>query len=426
MTLTVWITITIIALILSALFSGSEIAYISSDKVRVELDIKKGGIINRIINLFYTRQNMFITTVLVGNNVVLIIYGMGMSELFNPWLEQINPNEAFVLAMQTIISTGIILFIGEFFPKTIFRVNPNTSLKIFALPIYLFYICLYPITRFTAFLSKVLMRLVGARSEDSELGMLTVGELNQYLQRTIDESDHDKAVEHEVKIFHNAIDFSSTYLRDCMIPRNEIVAIDIDETSTEELRQLFTKTGRSKIIVFREDIDNILGYIHVSELFQPERDWRDEIKPVEYAPETLLANKMMRRLLSEKRSIAVVIDEFGGTSGLVTLEDLVEEIFGDIQDEHDNRHLTARLIAPGVYEFSGRIEIDTLRETYHIDIPEDDEYQTLAGYILTNLGALPKQGDTFIIDGITFQIIKAAATKIELIRVTLPQNEETK
>ncbi len=426
MTPAVWITITLISLVLSALFSGSEIAYISSDKVRVELDVKKGGIINRIINLFYNRQNMFITTVLVGNNVVLIIYGMGMSELFNPWLETISTNEAFILASQTILSTGIILFIGEFFPKTVFRINPNTSLKIFAFPIYLFYILLYPITRFTAFLSKALMRLVGAHSQDSELGMLTVGELNQYLQRTIDDSDHTQEVEHEVKIFHNAIDFSSTYLRDCMIPRNEIVAIDIDETSTEELSRLFTSSGRSKIIVYREDIDNILGYIHVSELFRPDHDWREEIKPVEYAPETLLANKMMRRLLSEKRSIAVVVDEFGGTSGLVTLEDLVEEIFGDIQDEHDNRHLTARVIADGVYEFSGRIEIDTLRDIYHIDIPEDDEYQTLAGYLLTNIGALPKQGDIFTLDDITFQIVKAAATKIELIRITLPTHTDEK
>lgn len=426
MTITIWITIVLISLVLSALFSGSEIAYISSDKVRVELDIKKGGIINRIINLFYTNQNMFITTVLVGNNVVLIIYGIGMSALLDPWLHRIYPNEAFVLAMQTIISTIIILFIGEFFPKTTFRINPNASLKVFASPIYLFYIILYPITRFTALLSKALMRLAGARSKDSELGGLTVGELNQYLRRTIDETPQPEAVEHEVKIFHNAIDFSSTYLRDCMIPRNEIVAIDIDETSTEELSQLFTTSGRSKIIVYQEDIDNILGYIHVSELFQPGKNWREEIKPVEYAPETLLANKMMRRLLTEKRSIAVVIDEFGGTSGLVTLEDLVEEIFGDIQDEHDNRHLTARQISEGVYEFAGRIEVDTLRDTYHIDIPEDDQYQTLAGYLLTHLGALPKQGDTFDIEGITFHIIKASATRIELIRVTLPVSAEAK
>ncbi|MCM1517647.1 MAG: hemolysin family protein [Pseudoflavonifractor sp.] len=420
MSLTIWITIAIISLIFSALFSGTEIAYISSDKVRVELDVKKGGIANRIINLFYSRQNMFITTVLVGNNVMLIIYGMGMSELLDPWLKGIYPNEAFILVMQTLISTGIILFIGEFFPKSIFRINPNTSLKFFALPIFLFYIVLYPISRFTELLSKWLMRLFGIRSDDTGLGMLTVGELNNYIQRSIDETDHNETVENEVKIFHNAIDFSSTYLRDCMIPRNEIVAVDIDETSRDHLCQLFIKSGRSKIIVYREDIDNIVGYIHVSELFHTDCDWHDAIRPVEFAPETLLANKMMRRLLADKRSIAVVVDEFGGTSGLVTLEDLVEEIFGDIQDEHDHRHITAREIEPGVYEFSGRMEIADLNDNYHIPIPEDDEYQTLAGYLLTNLGAMPKQGDTIDLGDITFTIVKASATRIELVRVALP------
>lgn len=425
MSLTIWITIAIISLIFSALFSGTEIAYISSDKVRVELDVKKGGIANRIINLFYSRQNMFITTVLVGNNVMLIIYGMGMSELLDPWLQGIYPNEVFILVMQTLISTGIILFIGEFFPKSIFRINPNTSLKFFALPIFLFYIILYPISRFTELLSKWLMRLFGIHSDDTELGMLTVGELNSYIQRSIDETDHKETVENEVKIFHNAIDFSSTYLRDCMIPRNEIVAVDIDETSREHLCNLFTKSGRSKIIVYREDIDNIVGYIHVSELFHLDCDWHTAIRPVEFAPETLLANKMMRRLLADKRSIAVVVDEFGGTSGLVTLEDLVEEIFGDIQDEHDHRHITAREIEPGVYEFSGRMEIADLNDNYNIPIPEDDEYQTLAGYLLTNLGAMPKQGDTIDLGGITFTIVKASATRIELVRVTLPAPADT-
>lgn len=419
MTLPIWITIAIISLIFSALFSGTEIAYISSDKVRVELDVKKGGLANRIINLFYSHQNMFITTVLVGNNVMLIIYGMGMAELLDPWLKSLYDNEVFVLVMQTLISTGIILFIGEFFPKSIFRINPNISLRLFALPIFLFYIVLYPISKFTALLSKWLMRLVGAQSDDTELGMLTVGELNRYIQRSLDDTAAKVEVENEVKIFHNAIDFSSTYLRDCMIPRNEIVAVDIDEATREQLIELFTRSGRSKIIVYREDIDNIVGYIHVSELFHTDRDWHEAVLPVEFAPEALLANKMMHRLLADKRSLAVVVDEFGGTSGLVTLEDLVEEIFGDIQDEHDHRHITARQLSPGVYEFSGRMEIADLNDNYHIPIPEDDEYQTLAGYLLTNLGALPKQGDTITLDDITYDIVKASATRIELIRVTL-------
>ena len=421
-----WIIIALISLILSAMFSGSEIAFITSDRVRVELDVKKGGLTSRILNRFYSDAELFISTILVGNNIVLVVYGMAAAALLEPELAKINDNEVFILLMQTLISTGIILLTGEFFPKAIFRINPNNSLKIIALPIFIFYLILYPISRFTSGLSKFLMRLCGIKSNDTRITGLSVGELNQYLERTIDNSSDDDtvAVEHEVKIFHNALDFSSTHLRDCMLPRNEIVAVNIDTTSRDELSELFTTSGRSKIIVYREDIDNVLGYIHVSELFDPQCNWKERLKPVLFAPETLLANKMMRRLLTEKRSMAIIIDEFGGTAGLVTLEDLVEEIFGDIQDEHDKTRIAANEIAPGVYEFSGRIEIATINDTYHIDLPEDDEYQTLAGYILHNTGTIPPQGEIIELDNIKFEIIKKSATRLELIKVTLPTEDD--
>lgn len=422
-----WVAIIGISLVFSALFSGSEIAYISSDRVRVELDIKKGGLINKIISLYYSHQDMFISTILVGNNIMLVIYGMGAAKILEPWIETTMwDNEAFVLGMQTLISTAIILLTGEFFPKAIFRINPNRSLKIFSIPIYIFYIILFPISKFTSWLSKMLMRLCGIHSEDTRLGVLSIGDLNQYIEKTIDDTATvaNAKVEHEVKIFHNALDFSSTHLRDCMIPRNEIVAINIDTTTREELSALFTSTGRSKIIVFQEDIDNVLGYIHVSELFDLNQDWKEQLKPVLFAPETLLANKMMRRLLAEKRSVAIVIDEFGGTAGLVTLEDLVEEIFGDIQDEHDNKRILANEIAPGVYEFSGRIEIAELNETYHLNIPEEDEYQTLAGYILYETGTIPAKDTSITLGGLTFEIVKKSATRLEIIRITKPLNNE--
>ena len=243
------------------------------------------------------------------------------------------------------------------------------------------------------------------------------------MQRPWDTAAQEK-MENEVKIFHNAIDFSSTHLRDCMTPRNEVVAVNIDTTTREELSQLFTSSGRSKILVYKEDIDNVLGYIHVSELFHVDSDWKEALKPVIFAPETLLANKMMKRLLSEKRSMAVVVDEFGGTAGLVSLEDLVEEIFGDIQDEHDNKRLVARQIAPGEYEFSGRCEISDLRDNFNIDIPESEEYQTLAGYILTELGEIPAQGATIELNGFTFTIVKKSATRLELIKVTSAAEEK--
>lgn len=421
---TVWLIIALVSLTFSALFSGVEIAYISSNRVKVEIDVKRGGFIGRIINLYYKYQDLFISTILVGNNIMLVIYGMGAAELLDPWLKGIYDNEVFILLMQTLISTAIILITGEFFPKTIFRINPNSSLRYFALPIFFFWVILYPISIFTAWLSKTLMRMCGIKNENHSMGMLTVGELNQYIQTSIDEQAAKDEVENEVKIFHNAIDFSSTHLRDCMTPRNEVVSINIDTTTRDELSALFTSSGRSKIVVYRDDIDNVLGYIHVSELFDPKSNWKEAIKPVIFAPETLLANKMMRRLLAEKRSMAVVVDEFGGTAGLVSLEDLVEEIFGDIQDEHDNRRLTAREVQPGVYEISGRCEIADLNETFNLDLPESDEYQTLAGFILNNLGEIPSQGDTFDIKGMTFSIIKKSATRLELIRITVNRPEE--
>ncbi len=418
-----WLIIAIISLAFSALFSGVEIAYISSNRVKVEIDVKRGGFIGYIVNLYYKHQNLFISTILVGNNIMLVIYGMGAAALLSPWLESICDNELFVLVMQTIISTAVILLTGEFLPKTIFRINPNSSLKVFAIPIFFFWIILYPISTFTAWLSKTLMKICGVKNADESLGVLTIGELNQYIQKSIDETASQEKMENEVKIFHNAIDFSSTHLRDCMTPRNEVVAVNIDVTTCEELSRLFTSSGRSKILVYKEDIDNVLGYIHVSELFHPDSDWKEALKPVIFAPETLLANKMMKRLLSEKRSMAVVVDEFGGTAGLVSLEDLVEEIFGDIQDEHDNKRLVARQIAAGEYEFSGRCEISDLRDNFNIDIPESEDYQTLAGYILNELGEIPVQGATIELNGLTFSILKKSATRLELIKVTKASGE---
>ena len=419
MTPTAWLIVAIISLIFSALFSGVEIAFISSDRVRVELDAQRGGLIGKLISRFYSDEDLFISTLLVGNNIVLVVYGMGAAAIIEPWLEVQFSSQAVVLLFSTLISTGVILTRDEFLPKSIFRINPNLMFKIFSLPIFMFYIVLYPVSLFISALSKGIMKLFGIHAEAQRMGVLSVGDLNQFLETAIDEVNPDKApVENEVKIFHNALDFSSTHLRDCMQPRREIVAVDIDETSRDQLSELFTSSGRSKIIVYREDIDTILGYIHVSELFDPSRNWTEHLKPVIFAPETLLARKLMRRMLQEKRSLAIVVDEFGGTAGLVTLEDLMEEICGDIRDEHDTASdIVASEVEPGVYEFSGRIEIDTLRTTYHLDIPEEDDYQTLAGYLLHEIGSIPSQGDSFVIGEYEFKVMKRSATRLELIRI---------
>ncbi len=421
----VWIIISAVSLAFSALFSGTEIAFVTSDRVRTEIDNKRGGLIARIVNRFYSHSEFFISTILVGNNIMLVVYGMGAAALIEPWLQNTCgiTNEFLILLLQTLISTAVILLAGEYIPKTIFRINPNNSLRVFAIPVYMFYIVLYPISMFSAWLSKVLMRMFGVKGENTRLQLLSVTDLNDYLEETIDTlQERQKTVENEVKIFQNALDFSHTHLRDCMLPRNEIVAIDYD-TTRDELSALFTSSGRSKIIVYRDDIDTIEGYIHVSELFDPEADWHDHIKPVLYAPEMLLANKMMRRLLTEKRSIAIVVDEFGGTAGMVTLEDLVEEIFGDIQDEHDKASLTVKTVAPGVYEVSGRYEISALNEKLHLDIPEDEQYQTIAGYILFSTGTIPMQGDVVNIDGLQMEVVKKSASRLELIRLTKTENE---
>lgn len=423
-----WIIIVICSLFLSAIFSGMEIAFVSADKVRAELDTHKGGLSARIIDRYFSHPDFFITTMLVGNNILLVIYGMAAAKLLEPSLSVwFNGNELLILLVQTLITTFVIIITGEFLPKTLFRINPNTSLRVTGVPVYLFYIILWPISWFTTALSRGLMRLAGIRRTDDDDSPLSVMELNEYIERTMDAPNAQARtlLENEVKIFHNAIDFSTIHLRDCMIPRNEIVAVNIDTTSRDELSALFTSSGRSKILVYRHDIDTVLGYIHVSELLHTDMDWKENLKPVIFAPESLLANKMMRRLLAEKRSLAIVVDEFGGTAGMVTLEDLMEEILGDIQDEHDRNNVIARRLPDGSFEFSGRIEVDRLREQFGINIPESDDYQTLAGYILNSTGAIPTQGDDIVLPPYTLHISSSSATKLELIRLTpLPADSD--
>lgn len=416
----IWITITLVALLFSAVFSAAEIAFITNDRVRVGIDVSRGGLIGRIINRFYSDSEFFISSILVGNNIMLVVYGMGFAKILEPKLDEwLDGNEVLVLLCQTIISTIIILFTGEFLPKTAARINPHSSLKLMSLPVFCFYCLFYPISWLSNAISDTIMRLAGIRQQSGDKRRLSIGDLNDYIEETIDSmAEKKETVENEVKIFQNALDFSSTHLRDCMLPRNEIVAVDINTATRPDLVELFTRTGRSKIIVYKNDIDTIIGYIHVSELFDPEADWRKRLKDVIFAPETLLANKMMRRMLSEKRSIAIIVDEFGGTAGLVTLEDLVEEICGDIRDEHDTSSLTARQTGPDTFEFSGRCEIENINNNYHLDIKESDDYQTLAGYIINATSTLPEQGASVLLGNLRFDILRTTANRIELIRVT--------
>jgi len=383
----------------------------------MEIDAARGGIVDRIIHGFSRHEDMFISTLLVGNNIVLVIYGITFSIIINPILESWLDNEAFVLVCNTVLSTGVVLFAGEFMPKTAFRINPNFMIRLVALPLYLIYWLLYPVSLLVSGISKGLMKLFGVKIEEESSDRLTIDELDDFLQKQIADTSDQQEVENEVKIFRNAIDFKDTQIGECMIPRNEIVAVEFGSVSREELVRKFIATGLSKIVVYREDIDDVMGYIHISELLNVDEDWKKHLKPVIFTPETMLANKMMRRMLSEKKSMAIVVDEFGGTAGLATLEDLVEEIFGEIEDEHDRKRLLAREVSAGVYEFSGRAEIENINEEFGLDLKESETYHTLGGYILENLGVLPQQGETFDIGDLKFSILRMSATRIELVKV---------
>ncbi len=420
------IIILLVSIVLSGFFSGMEIAFVSSNKVRAGIDQARGGLISRITSVFYSNREMFISTLLIGNNIVNVVYSIAMSSLLTPPLVRLlgEGDDALVLTLLTLISTLLILLVGEFLPKAVFRINPNSSLRMFSLPLITIYWLLYPISRFTEWLSASLMKLLGIKIKAEHVGSFTSDELDNYLQQSIDsQEDNNEEVEPEVKIFEHALDFGDTKLQDCMVPRNEIVAVDVDDTTREQLVDTFTRTGLSKVVVYRDDIDNVIGFIQVSELFVTDVDWKTRLKPVLFAPETMLASKMMHRLMDQHRSMAIVIDEFGGTSGMVTLEDLVEEIFGEIEDEHDRNSLVARQINSDTFEFSGRIEIDELKEKFDLDIPKSDDYQTLAGYIIKCNGEIPAEGQTLHLGDLDFTIVRKTAARITLVRVKKPDTQ---
>ena len=411
--------LTIIAVIFSALFSGTEIAYVQSNKVRMQIDNTRGGVVDRIIAGFTRNEDMFISSLLVGNNVVLVIYGITLSALINPVLERwFGHSEALVLISNTIFSTLVILICGEFIPKTAFRINPNFMMRVFALPLYLIYLVLYPVSKFISLITRGLMGLFGIKENKVDASLITLDQLDDYLEESL-QSNHqaDVELENEVKIFRNAVDFKDTTIGECMRPRNEIIAVEKYSTSRADLLALFQRTGLSKIVVYHEDIDDVVGYIHISELFNLDYDWTLHIKPVIFTPETMLANKMMRRMIAEKKSLCIVIDEFGGTSGLATLEDLVEEIFGEIEDEHDRQRQLYRKLPDGTFEVSGRAEIAAVNEALGLNIKESEEYNTIAGYILLYTEALPSEGDTFDIAGLQFVITRMSTTRIEQVHI---------
>lgn len=404
-------------MLFSAFFSGMEIAFVSSNRMLAEMDKEKNRISQKLISFFYRHANGFVSTMLVGNNVVLVIYGILFARFFDNTLFR-GVDAGMQVTLNTICSTLVVLFTGEFVPKTLFKSNPNRLLTFFAPIAFLFYIILWPISKFATFLSKVLMRLVGIRlaKDDDDEGFTKV-DLDYLVQSSIDSAPDERLVEDEVKIFQNALDFPDTRVRDCMMPRTEIEAVDMNDCTLEELRQKFVESGKSKIIVYKDDIDHIVGYIHAQEMFRQPEHWQDHVRTLPFVPETMTAQKLMRIFLQQKKSLGIVVDEFGGTSGLISLEDIVEEIFGDIQDEHDVENYVAKQIDDGDYILSARLEIDRINEMFNLDLPKSDEYMTLGGLILHQYRSFPKLNEVVKIDKYNFKIIKNTMTKIELVRL---------
>lgn len=402
---------------LSAFFSGMEIAFVSSNRMLAEMDREGNGIAKKIISKFYNHPNGFVSTMLVGNNIVLVVYGILVARLFDSTIFS-SLDDGMKVTADTLLSTLVILFTGEFLPKILFKNNANRLLSVFSVPAYLFYILLWPISRFSTLMSKCLLRIVGIRmeAEADDEGFSKV-DLDYLVQSSIENAHSDEEINEEVKIFQNALDFSDCKVRDCMVPRTEVNAVDVNDCTVDELMQKFVESGNSKIIVYEGDIDHIIGYIHSSEMFRNRDNWRQCVCKMPFVPETMAAQKLMHIFLQQKKSLGVVVDEFGGTSGIVSLEDIVEEIFGDIEDEHDSTKYIATQVGDNEYMLSARLEIDKVNDIFDLDLPESDDYMTVGGYILHEYQSFPKLNEVITIGRYEFRIIKSTMTKIELVKL---------
>lgn len=406
----------LLTLLLSAFFSGLEIAFVTSNKLRFELDKKQPNLTSSILSVFYRNPQQFISTMLVGNNICLVIYGLLMAELLTPWLSPIG-NQFLITFVQTILATAIVLITGEFLPKTIFRINPNLWMRIFSWLLLFFYVVLYPVSRFSTWISIEILKLLGVKiSQTTQQNVFSRIDLNFLIQESFENVESEKELDNEVKIFQNALDFSKVKLRDCSVPRTDIIALEY-EVSVDVLKETFIETGLSKIPIYKGDIDNIIGYIHSSEMFEHQADWKKRINQIPIVPENMAAQKLMKVFMLQKKSIAVVVDEFGGTAGIVTLEDIMEEIFGEIEDEHDVRDYVAEQTGEHEFIFSGRLEVETINSRFNLNIPESDAYETIAGFILHNHQHFPKLNEIIRIEGFTIKCVKVTNNRIELVKV---------
>lgn len=409
-------------LLFSAFFSGMEIAFVSANKLKIELDGKQGDFFAKIISKFLKIPSRFIGTMLVGNNIALVIYGIYMAKILEPQIARFTASEPLILFIQTVISTVIILITAEFLPKTLFRINPNLVLRFFAFPLLLVYWILLLPMLFIIGLSELLIRWFAPNlSSADELNFGRI-DLEHYIKEGTENTTEDEEVEHEIQIFQNALDFSKVKARECLVPRTEVVAMDIED-SIENLTKKFVETGLSKILIYRDNIDNVIGYTHSFELFKKPESIKSILLPIPIIANSMPANEILEVLLRQKRSIAVVVDEFGGTSGILTIEDVIEEIFGEIEDEHDKEDLIETQIKDQEFLFSARLEIDYLNDEYSLGLPDSDNFETLAGFIIDVHESIPSMNEVIEFEQFVFTIKKVFDNKIDLVHLKVKEEE---
>ena len=425
------VIIIISSLILSAFFSGMEIAYVSSNKIHIEIEKKQDGLLAKILSRLTESPSKFIATMLIGNNIALVVYGFFMGDLLVDWFQSMLPSSiAFVntlfvelsLLTQTIISTLIILITAEFLPKVFFQIYANSLLKILAVPAYIFYVMFTWISDFVIWISDFVLKKFFKTEGDQVQLAFTKVELGNYISEQMESVEAHDDLDSEIQIFQNALEFSEVKAREVMVPRTEIIAVDVSE-SVKAINALFTETGISKVIVFKDNIDDILGYVHSFELFKKPKAIKSVIMPVEFVPETMLVKDILNALIKKRKSIAVVLDEYGGTSGIMTVEDIVEELFGEIEDEHDTVVLKEEKIDQKNFVFSARLEVDYLNETYKLELPESENFETLGGLIVDRTEGIPQQNEVVVIDDFQFTVLEVSNTKIDLVKLKILQED---
>ena len=410
----------ILSLMASAIFSGMEIAFLSTNRLQLELDLKKNKFSAKIINKFFRNQSQFIGCLLLCNNIANVIYGIAIARILEPWVIDILPevivNDFTVLLCQTILSTLLVLITGEFLPKIIFGINPNKSMRIFAIPAITLFIVLYPIILIFISISELVIKYILRVDIPHEDYKLNTIDLNDYIKEYANPDDENEDIQQGIELFQNAIEFHNVKLRECMVPRTEIQAVDIED-DIKEVKRVFEDTKHSKLLVYENNIDNIIGYIHINDVLTKTTDIRLKVRPIDFYPETYSAQELLKKLSKKRQSIAVVVDEFGGTSGIISIEDLIEEIFGEIEDEFDEEETMEKTINADDHIFSARLEIDYLNKNYKYNFPESDDYETLAGYIIHYHESIPEMGEEIAIGNYIFKIIKATDTKLEEVEI---------